>query len=258
MFSTPTLSADTPLHGIWRIMPSPMLTELLAQSGLDFQILDCEHGAYDYATLLPDILACERNNCAPLVRVSGTDKIEVQRCLDLGTRGLVFPQLASPEDFARAAAMMDYAPAGTRGFNPFVRAGNYGMPARIAGAPAITRPWFIPIIETLQAAEAIETIVRLERIDLVYIGGYDLSAQLGCPGKMDSPELTRVINRILAACAEAKKPAGTMALSTEAAQALAARGVQALVHGVESHRLKEAMANIVQPLRSLRLPSSSP
>jgi 2-keto-3-deoxy-L-rhamnonate aldolase RhmA len=75
---------------------------------------------------------------------------------------------------------------------------------------------------------------------------------------MDSPELTRVIDRILAACAAAKKPAGTMALSTEAAQALAARGVQALVHGVESHRLKEAMADIVKPLRSLRLPSSAP
>jgi 4-hydroxy-2-oxoheptanedioate aldolase len=74
------------LHGIWRIIPSPMLTEALAQGGLDFQILDCEHGAYDFATLLPDILACERQDCAAFVRVSGTDRIEVQRCLDLGAR----------------------------------------------------------------------------------------------------------------------------------------------------------------------------
>jgi hypothetical protein len=60
------------LQGIWRIMPSPMVTEFLAQSGLDFQMLDCEHGAYDYATLLPDILACENQGCMPWVRVSGT------------------------------------------------------------------------------------------------------------------------------------------------------------------------------------------
>ncbi len=73
-----------------------MLTEILAQCGFDFQILDCEHGGYDYATLLPDILACERQGCAPLVRVSGTDPVEVQRCLDLGfaIRDLIegFPQ----------------------------------------------------------------------------------------------------------------------------------------------------------------------
>jgi 2-keto-3-deoxy-L-rhamnonate aldolase RhmA len=247
--SASTLPA--PLHGIWRIVPSPMLSEILAQSGLDFQILDCEHGAYDYATLLPDILACERHGCAPVVRVSGTDKIEVQRCLDLGAHGLVFPQLGRADDFARAGAMMDYGPSGTRGFNPFVRAGHYGLPA--AGtAPA--RPWFIPIVETLQAAEQIEAIARIERIDLIYIGAYDLSALLGCPGNMDAPELTRLMDRILDVCAQEKKPVGLMALSADGAKRFAARGVQALVHGVESHRLKQAMSGIVQPLRELRLP----
>lgn len=255
--STPSLvdSTAAPLHGIWRIVPSPLLTEILARSGLDFQILDCEHGAYDYATLIPDILACERHRCAPLLRVSGTSKIEVQRCLDLGARGLVFPQLDTPEDFARAAAMMDYAPVGTRGFNPFVRAGNYGQPGAAALAPG--RPWFVPIVETLQAAEQIAAIARLPRIDLIYIGVYDLSAQLGFPGRMDAPELVQVVDRILAACAQAGKPVGMMALSADAATTLAGRGVQALVHGVESHRLGQAMAGIVQPMRKVCLPSGA-
>jgi 2-keto-3-deoxy-L-rhamnonate aldolase RhmA len=256
MHPTPTLAGNVPLHGIWRIIPSPMLTEILAQSGLDFQILDCEHGAYDYATLLPDILACERHRCAPVVRVSGNNKIEVQRCLDLGARGLVFPQLASPDDFARAAAMMDYAPQGTRGFNPFVRAGNYGPPVDET-ANRHARPWFIPIVETLHAAEQIETIACIERIDMIYIGVYDLSAQLGCPGRMDAPELVRVVDRIRAACA-GKKSVGMMALSAEGAGQLVARGVQALVHGVESHRIKETMSGIVHPLRSLRISTPAP
>lgn len=239
------------LHGIWRIIPSPMLTEVIAQGGLDFQILDCEHGAYDFATLLPDMLACERHGCAPFVRVSGTDKIEIQRCLDLGVRGLVFPQLATAEDFARAAGTMEYAPVGTRGFNPFVRAAHYGSPA--ASVPP-SRPWFVPIVETLTAAQDIDVIVQLPRIDLIYVGVYDLSAQLGCPGTMDSPELLAVIDRILHACARANKPVGMMALSRSSAEQLAARGVQAIVHGVESHRLKSAMADIVQPLRPLSIP----
>lgn len=240
-----------PLHGIWRVIPSPALSEILAQGGFDFQILDCEHGTYDYATLLPDILACERHRCAPLVRVSGRDKVEAQRCLDLDARGLVFPQLADYDDFARAASMMDYAPEGTRGYNPFVRAGNYGSPT------TTVRPWFVPIVETMAAVEQIDAILKLERIDLVYIGSYDLSAQLGVPGQMSSPLLTRTVDRILEACSKAGKPAGLMVLREEDACSFASRGVAALVHGVESHRLKQAMAGIIQPLRDLRLPAGA-
>lgn len=245
-------AAKTSLHGIWRVIPSPMLTEVFAQSGMDFQLLDCEHGAYDYSTLLPDILACERHECAAIIRVNGTDKVEVQRCLDLGARGLVFPQLTDAAAFSQAAAMMDYAPVGNRGFNPFVRAGDYGLPSLRAATRA--RPWFMPIVETLEAAGQIDAIARIERIDIIYIGVYDLSAQLGCPGTMDAPELTQLVDRILSACAEAKKPVGLMALSTESAQAFAARGVQALVHGVDSHRLKQAVSNILHPLRDLGSP----
>ncbi|MDO8538820.1 MAG: aldolase/citrate lyase family protein [Opitutaceae bacterium] len=234
-------------HGIWRIIPSPMVTEVFAQAGFGFQILDCEHGAYDFATLLPDILACERHGCAPCIRVSGTNKIEVQRCLDLGARGLVFPQLATLEDFERAGAMMDYAPAGTRGYNPFVRAMGFGSATTTAAGAA--RPWFIPIVETLQAVEAIDAIVRLPRVDLVYIGAYDLSAQLGCAGRMDAPELTAVMDRIIEAARRAGKPIGSMALTADAARALARRGIQAIVHGVDSHRIKQSMAAILAPLQ---------
>lgn len=245
-------SSLRPLHGIWRIIPSLQLTELLAQAGFDFQILDCEHGAYDYATLLPDIIACERHGCTPLVRVSGTDKVQVQRCLDLGVRGLVFPQLTNAASFAAAAATMDYAPVGTRGFNPFVRAGTCGS------LTATSRPWFVPIIETLAAVEELDAILQIERIDLVYIGSYDLSTQLGVAGQMDAPALVQMVDRILTACRKAGRPASLMVLGDDAARIQAARGVQALVHGVESHRLKQAMSGVLAPLRELCLSSGSP
>jgi len=245
----------SPLHGIWRIMPSPELTEILAQSGADFQIFDREHGRYDFANLLTDMLACENAGCAPLVRVGGHDKIEVQRCLDLGARGLVFPQLAGLADFERAAAMMDYGPAGTRGFNPFVRAARYGVgPAASAPPP---RAWFVPIVETLEAVDRIEAIVALERIDFIYIGAYDLSAQLGCAGRMDDPRLTAVMDRVVAACHGAGKAVGQMVLSTAQAETAGARGIQVLVHGVESHRFKLAASSMLGPMRDLKLPATA-
>lgn len=240
-----------PVHGLWRIIPSPQLTEAVALAGFDFQVLDCEHGAYDYGTLLPDLLACERHGCAPLVRVSGTDPVEVQRCLDLGARGLVFPQLTDYASFAAAAACMDHAPAGTRGFNPFVRALNYGSPGKVA------RPWFVPIIETLAAVADLDAILQLERIDLVYVGSYDLSAQLGVAGQMNAPVLVQTIERILTACRSAGKPVGLMVLDEAAARHRITQGVSALVHGVDSHRVKEAMHGLLSPLRELHQPPES-
>lgn len=234
-------SLTGPLHGIWRLIPSPFVSELLAQAGLDFQILDCEHGAYDWPALAADIIACEGQHCAPLVRVSGTNQVEVQRCLDLGAHGIVFPQLATRDNFALAAAMMDYPTAGTRGFNPAVRSLGYGGGPLSAGdRPA--RPWFVPIVETLTAVEQLDAILKIERIDLVYIGSFDLSAQLGCPGKLAAPQVIALIESILAQCQRAGKAVAMISLSPESTRTLTSRGVQALVHGVESACFKHAVA----------------
>lgn len=226
---------NTARHGIWRVLPSPQLTEILAQAGLDFQILDREHGAYGFDALLTDILACDASRTHAWVRVSGTDKVEVQRCLDLGAHGIVFPQLASVEDFRRAASWMDYPPTGTRGFNPFVRAGRYGVTEGAERAPAA----FVPIIETLAAVEALDEILTLPRLDLVYLGTYDLSAQLGCPGEMQDARVLQTVAHILERCQHHGVSAGMMSLDPEATKGLLERGVRAIVHGVETHRIRQ-------------------
>lgn len=230
----------SPANGIWRIMPDPVITEMLAQSGLDFQILDCEHGGYDYSSLLVDILACQANACLPLVRVSGTSKVEIQRCLDMGAKGIVFPQLQTVGDFSEAASMMDYAPAGCRGYNPFVRSGGYGF-----GNGHGQRPLFVPIIETLSAVEQIDEILQIERIDVVYLGTYDLSAKLGHPGEMQHPEVLGTVDKTLAACARHRVTPSLMALTHASARDLRARGVTSIVHGVDTHRIKEKFMTLI-------------
>lgn len=229
-------------HGIWRLMPSQTLTEILAQAGLDFQILDCEHGTYDFGTLQSDVIACERWNCEPWIRVSGTDKIEVQRCLDLGARAIVFPQLNTVEDFARAAATMDYPPKGARGFNPCVRALEYGLPQPVP-VNSSERPWFVPIIETLVAVDQIERILELDRIDLVYIGAFDLSAQCGSPGEIEAPQVVSAMERILVACRERNLKTGLIARHRTSFLQQA----HCLVHGVDTLCIKSALQGLFRP-----------
>jgi 2-keto-3-deoxy-L-rhamnonate aldolase RhmA len=230
-------------HGIWRILPSMTLTEIIGQSGFDFQILDCEHGGYDFQTLDQDIRICHLQNNKAYVRVSGLHKVEVQRCLDLGADGIVFPQLNEYRDFELAASMLQYAPRGVRGFNPFVAAGGYGF-----GDIHAKKIDCIAIIETLQAVEELDEIVQIPELDTLYIGVYDLSAQLNCIGVMDTPELLKVIDTVIKKCIEASKEVSLMVNNVDSFKHYRDKGVTSFVHTVDSFQLKNAFSNLLTNL----------
>jgi 2-keto-3-deoxy-L-rhamnonate aldolase RhmA len=205
---------------------------------MDFQILDCEHGGYDFETLLRDIVACEARRCEAWVRVGGSSAVEVQRCLDLGASGIVFPQLSDLDSFRRAISMMDHPPRGIRGFNPFVRGYDFGAREECRRP----RPVCIPIIETLQAVDALESVLALERVDMIYIGGYDLSAQVGQPGRMDHPDVVELIERVAENARRVGKPVAVMAIDVSSVIRWRARGVQCFVRGVDSDRIRTALS----------------
>jgi 4-hydroxy-2-oxoheptanedioate aldolase len=235
--------ADKEMHGIWRIIPSPVLTEIIAQSGFNFQILDCEHGAYDYQTLETDIRTCEAYNCLSIIRVSGLNNVEVQRCLDLGAGGIVFPQLTNFDDFQHATKLLNYAPEGLRGYNPFVRAANYGISDK---TKKNLNPLCIPIIETLTAVNDLDKILTLDRIDAIYIGSYDLSAQLGCIGQMDNPKLIELTNLIIKKCNDASKPVGLMINEVNQYKNYKEKGVTIFVNKVDSYQIKNTFTNTIK------------
>lgn len=235
--------SNNELHGIWRIIPSMELTEIIAQSKFDFQILDCEHGSYDFQTLEHDIRICQHQKCLVYVRVSGLNKVEVQRCLDLGADGIVFPQLNNFEDFKLATKLIQYPPNGIRGFNPFVAAGEYGY------GNIHKKIECIVIVETIQAFDELDEILNLSEIDMVYIGVYDLSAQLNCIGAMDSPKLLSVIDEIIEKCNKSSKKVSLMVKNIEEYKKYKGKGVSNFVHIVDSYQLKTAFINVLDNLK---------
>lgn len=232
------------LHGIWRIIPSMVLTEIIAQSEFDFQILDCEHGSYDFQTLEQDIRICKNQKCLVYVRVSGLNKVEVQRCLDLGADGIVFPQLKNFEDFELATKLIQYPPKGVRGFNPFVVAGEYGF-----GDVHKKKIDCIGIIETIEALDDLDKILDLAALDMVYIGVYDLSAQLNCIGALTTPKLVLVINEIIEKCNKSSKRVSLMVKNFEEYKLYKEKGVSNFVHTIDSYQLKTAFINILENIK---------
>ena len=65
------LEAGQSVIGTWCIIPSPVVIDIIASSGMDFILIDMEHGPINYETAQNMIMACESRQVSAGVRVSG-------------------------------------------------------------------------------------------------------------------------------------------------------------------------------------------
>lgn len=177
------LQSGRRILGTWCILSSSTTAEIAAIAGMDFIILDLEHGVFSLPALENCIRAAEGAGASPLVRVSGLDPLLVQSVVDLGAHGIVVPQIRSAEDARAVVRAVRTAPVGTRGFNPFTRASRYGLGADPPD------PLIMVIIENRDAAASLDDILAVEGIDAVYAGVYDMSVDLELNGNVHAPQV---------------------------------------------------------------------
>ncbi|MES2149699.1 MAG: aldolase/citrate lyase family protein [Pseudomonadota bacterium] len=244
------LAAGQPVMGIWSIISSATVVEILALSGLDFVILDMEHGIYDVSALERCVRACEGGGAAPVVRVPGMDASAVQWALDQGAHGIVVPQVAGVAQADAAVRMGKFAPSGTRGYNPFTRAGGYANPSSNTGGKlANSFGLSCVIVENAASLDELDAICALPDLDVVYVGVYDLSVALGCGGNTADPRLTQIVADSVRTIRAAGKAAGVMVRSPAEIAAALALGANFLVYGVDTFLIRQAMAGAVDAFR---------
>lgn len=235
--------------GVWSIVADATLVEIAACAGLDFVILDLEHGAYDLGTLEQAIRAAECAGTAPLVRVPDLTAATFQRVLDLGAHGVIVPQVRSVADAKQAIACAHYGPRGVRGYNPFVRAAQYAAPATMgSGKLAPGWPTVGIIIETLEAYEDLDAICALPDLDLIYLGTYDMSVALGCAGNTGHPNVQAFVEKATATAKTHGKAVGIMVRSPDAIDRAVHAGIDLLVYGVDATLIHDAYRGPVHHL----------
>ena len=83
-------------------MTSGNAVEALSYTGLDFIILDAEHGTVEAETAEDLIRAAKLHNLTPFVRVKDCSRPAILKMLEAGAHGLVIPQIHTPEEVRRA------------------------------------------------------------------------------------------------------------------------------------------------------------
>jgi 4-hydroxy-2-oxoheptanedioate aldolase len=230
------------LHGVMGTIPSAVSAQAIAAAGADFLLVDREHSPIGREALHAMIAATAGTACGALVRVPGIDEGEVKLALDAGAEGVCFPMVRSVADVERCSALVRYPPNGSRGWGPFVAHSRHGTSAAeysTAVGPNVTC-WIQ--IETLEAVEGIEEIVRVPGVDVIIIAPFDLSIALGIEGQFGEPRFVEAVEAVERAAGAADVPLCGVAIDNQRAAELVARGYRVLLRGIDVFMLSGAVA----------------
>lgn len=231
------------------------LMECLGYTGLDFVIIDTEHGPYDTQPMSDLIKSAELGGMAPIVRIADVTHKEIQRAVDNGAQGIIVPCLRSVDDFKKAVELCKFAPIGNRGF---IKARGSGFGNEPWAAVSLEeymknsneRVLMLPQCETKEALDHIEEIVQIDGLDGIFIGPFDLSISMGIPAKFDHPDFKKAIERIMKACKDAGKLCMIYANNTGETKEYMNKGVDAVANSIDTIIFTEAYRTIVNQIRN--------
>jgi 2-dehydro-3-deoxyglucarate aldolase len=237
--------------GSWLTFSSEAPTEIMAQAGFEWLVLDMEHAPLDIATAARLIRIVDLAGLPALCRLPANDATIAKSVLDAGAAGIIVPCIESAEAARQVVASAYYPPHGKRGVG-LARAQAYGGGLEAYRDQIADSLVVIVMIETRRGMEAAAEIAAVPGIDGMFIGPYDLSASLGHIGELDHQDVQRAEQNILQAAEDAGVACGLHVVHPDAATLSAAiqRGYTFLAVGVDMIFLREATAAAMKSVAS--------
>jgi 4-hydroxy-2-oxoheptanedioate aldolase len=234
--------------GVIATIPSVETVQLMARSGLDWIIIDMEHGAIDAGAAHAMIAATTGTPLVPLVRVPSTTPSEAKLPLDMGAMGVCFPMTTTRADAEAVVRAVRYPPTGERFWGPFYAPPRWGLSMRDYLDCADDEVLAIGTIEQIDAIGSIREVVA-PGLDLVFIGPGDLATSMGLRGRGDDPEVAAAIKALEEPIRNSPVILGGVATKPTQAKDMIARGYRALVVGFDWSLLQRGIDAAIQGIR---------
>ena len=247
------LRAGDAAIGCWIELFSPLASEVVAEAGYDCVLIDLEHGPGSVMDAIKVMQAIQGKPCSPLVRVPHNDPTWIKRVLDAGAIGCMVPGVNSANDAEAAVAACRFPPKGRRGLaTPIVRASRFGLAEADYLAHADADILVICQVETGTAVENVESIAAVDGVDMLFVGPYDLSADLGYLGSPDEGPVRAAIEQIEGVARRSGILLGGIPTPGRSATELRAAGYQLVLAGVDSLLLRDAAQATVKAFRAAK------
>jgi 4-hydroxy-2-oxoheptanedioate aldolase len=221
------LKAGEPALGCSLMFPSPQIVEMLGHAGFDWVLLDCEHGSLSLANVEVMAMAADAVGITPIARPRTNTASDIQCVMDRGVMGVQVPHINSADDARRAVSAVKFGPGAGRGLAAGTRPDDWGLGAKMPDFAAAANEQSLVCVQ-LEHEDAIrnaDEILRVEGIDVFFIGPSDLSQSMGYPGNPRAPAVATAIADTRAKIIAAGKFPGMPATTDNVAE-LVASGVR--------------------------------
>jgi 4-hydroxy-2-oxoheptanedioate aldolase len=176
--------------GLWSHLCSNISTEILADCGFDWLLLDMEHSPNELPDIVSQLQAMKGSATAPIVRPPWNDMVVLKRLLDVGVQTVLIPYVQTEQEARDAVSFCHYPPHGVRGYAGAPRASGYGRVKDYAKR-SHEEICVLVQVETLEGIANLEAIANVPGIDGVFIGPGDLSAAMGYLGNPKHPDVVK-------------------------------------------------------------------
>lgn len=241
------LRAGEVLIGAFATLYSPEICEILSELGFDWLCIDTEQGAFD-TTEAQRMLQAAGDRCPCVIRVPSDEDFWIKKALDIGAAGVIVPLVNTPEMAARIVQASKYAPAGNRGVG-LGRAHLYGLNFQEYVDKANSRMAVILQAEHIEAANNIQSIVKVPGVDAILVGPYDLSASMGKIGQVTAPDVKIAIRKIQTATLRAGLRLGIFGFNANAVKPYLRKGYTLIAPGTDALLLIKAGSEALATLK---------
>ncbi len=198
------------MAGAWCSLGSASAAEMVGVCGYDWALLDAEHAPSSTTSLMAQMQGLSRFSTLPIVRIPWLDRVHIKWALDIGAKGIMVPYVETAEQAQEAVTYMQYPPKGVRGVGGAVRACDYGSNfvnyMENANKDLIT----IVQLETKLALENMESIAKVEDVDVLFVGPMDLSFNINMPERFNDPNFIDILKNVAICAKNAKKASGIL------------------------------------------------
>lgn len=184
--------------GVFNYIKDPSIMDICAQTGLDFVIIDTEHGIMSIETVETQIIAALHSGLTPMVRLPETIPYLLRKYMEMGAKGILVPHVGSKEECRLAQESLRYPPEGTAGACRSIHGVAYDPANWMDYLDWVKDISLIAMIEDVKGVENLDEI--LDELqpgrDMIMFGKADYGQSLGTLKRDGSPD-PRVIEGYL-------------------------------------------------------------